>query len=96
MQDARQATGRGTSVEFDYSLSPEGRTALLLGMVALLLGFGAVAAGAYIILYSTMPMIALPGGLPATDRDVVGMFLAGSGALTTLLGGVSLYKSQEM
>lgn len=96
MQNARRAAGRGASVNYDYSLSPEGRTALALGMVALLLGFGAVAAGAYIILYSAMPMIALPGGLPAADRDVVGMFLAGSGALTTLLGGVSLYKSQDM
>lgn len=80
---------------YEVSISPQGRAMMMLGVIALILGFGAVAAGAYFTVYGGVRMISLPGGLAAAG-NIAGMFLAGSGALTTLLGGVSIYKSQEM
>ncbi len=81
---------------FNYHLSSDARAAIMLGMVALVFGFGAVAAAAYVGLFLTVPSIALPGGFDAVDPRFLAMVMAASGTLTTLLGGLTLYKSQEM
>jgi hypothetical protein len=96
MREVGNRAVRNSREVYEIGLSPDGRAALALGMIALVFGFAAVAAGAYIALYGGMPKIALPGGLAAADRDMVGMFLSAIGALTTLVGGVSIYRSQEM
>ena len=96
MRDTGSSALRKKAEVYEFGMSPDGRAALALGMIALVFGFAAVAAGAYIALYGGMPRIALPGGLAAADRDMVGMFLSAVGALTTLIGGVSIYRSQEM
>lgn len=96
MRDAMYQMSDATPQSYDYGLSPEGRAAMLLGLIALILGFGAVAAGAYVGLFTSLQAIELPGGFAAADRGLVAMVMSGCGALTTLLGGISLYKAQEM
>lgn len=81
---------------YSYGLSPEGRAAVALGMIALVLGFGAVAAAAYVGIFTTASVIQLPGGLPTLDPRVVALVMATLGTITTALGGLTLYKSQDM
>ena len=95
MRNAGQMGQANSHPMYEASLPPEGRMMMMLGVIALILGFGALAAGAYISFYAGFRTISLPGGLSAAG-SIAGVFLAGSGALTTLLGGVSIYKSQEM
>ncbi len=96
MRDQMQRVGQAAHQPYNYGLSSEARAAVALGMIALLFGFGAVAAAAYVGLFVTTPAIALPGGLASLDAHLVAMVMAGSGTLTTLLGGITLYKSQDM
>lgn len=96
MRDQMQM-GRSTAPEsYGYGLSPEGRAAVALGMIALVLGFGAVAAAAYVGIFTTAAVIQLPGGLPTLDPRVVALVMAVLGTITTALGGLTLYKSQDM
>lgn len=76
--------------------SPEARVAVALGVISLILGFGAVVVGACVGLIPDMPVVELPGGFSTTDRGLVAMIMSGSGALTTLLGGICLHQAQEM
>ncbi|CAH0310167.1 hypothetical protein [Roseomonas sp. CECT 9278] len=66
-----------------------------LGIIALLLGLGAAGAGAYIGLATSRLMVALPGGLPALAPETVAMAMVVTGALTMLLGVLSIYRSTE-
>ena len=77
-------------------LTAEGRWAMALGVVALLIGLGAAAGGAYIGFASTVRLIALPAGLPAAEPETVAIFLLACGAITMLLGAISIYKANEM
>ena len=81
---------------YDYGMSPDGRSALALGLVALLVGFASLAGGAYIGLTSGMAAIALPGGLAPAEPGTVALVVSALGTVTTLLGGISIYKAQEM
>ncbi len=86
-RDHRSEQGRG--------LPPDGRWAIALGLVALMIGFGAMAGGAYLGLGISTRLIALPGGLPATPSETVAIIVASCGAVTTLLGIISLYKAHD-
>lgn len=77
-------------------LTPEGRWAMALGVVALLLGLGSVAGGAYIGFNAAARLVSLPGGLPAAEPETVAIFLFACGAITMLLGVVSIYKAHDM
>jgi len=59
-------------------------------------GLGAAAGGAYIGFASTVRLIALPAGLPAAEPETVAIFLLACGAITMLLGAISIYKANEM
>lgn len=66
-----------------------------LGIIALLLGMGAAGAGAYIGLATSRLLVSLPGGLPAMAPETVALAMFVTGALTMLLGILSIYRSTE-
>lgn len=88
-QRVREAYGSST-----WSL--DGGLAVALGVVAILIGLGAIATGAWVAYGNTETMFQLPGGMPAAEGQTVSLYLVACGALTSLLGGFSIYKSQDM
>ena len=90
--------GRRT-VEAAYSRgvsADDGRLAMALGVIAIIIGFGAIAAGIWLAYGNAVGMLALPGGLPATEAQTVSVYLVACGAVTMILGALSVYKSQDM
>ena len=77
-------------------LSAEGRWAMALGLFALMLGIGAAAAGAYVGFGIAARLVSLPGGLPALEAETVAISMFACGAITMLLGAVSIYKAHEL
>ncbi len=83
----------------DYFLAPsnsgsqDGRWAVALGVVAMLLGLAAAAAGAFIGFGTSARLVALPAGLPAAEPEMVAIFMFVCGGITMLLGVVSIYKA---
>jgi hypothetical protein len=71
------------------------RGPVLLGVLALVIGFLAAMAGAWLGAGEAGMAIALPAGLPALASDAAAPFMAMTGAVTMVLGGVSLYRSDE-
>ena len=74
-------------------LSSDGRWALGLGILAMLIGLGAAAGGADIGLGTSARLVSLPGGLPAAPSETVAILVFTCGAVTMLLGAISLYKA---
>lgn len=77
-------------------LSADGRWAMALGLIALMLGIGAAAAGAYIGFGTSARMIPLPGGLPSLEAETMAISMVACGAITMLLGVVSIYRAHEI
>jgi hypothetical protein len=80
----------------DSNWTLDGRLAVGLGVVALLIGCGAIGTGAWIAYGNSAAMFSLPGGMPPAEGQTVSLYLVACGALTSLLGGFSIYKSQDM
>lgn len=80
----------------NHLLSPEGRWAIALGLVALLIGLGATAAAAYVGLGPSGRILSLPGGLPSADAGTAAVVMAGCGVVTMLLGAISVYKAYDI
>jgi hypothetical protein len=80
----------------DTNLSLDGRLAVALGILAMLIGLGAIATGAWVAYGNTSAVFQLPGGMPPAEGQTVSLYLVACGALTSLLGGFSIYKSQDM
>ncbi|MBP0466241.1 hypothetical protein J5Y09_20105 [Roseomonas sp. PWR1] len=68
---------------------------MALGVIAMLLGLAAATGGALIGLGQTSRLIPLPGGLPAADPETVAIAMFACGAITMLLGVISVYKAQD-
>jgi hypothetical protein len=66
-----------------------------LGIVALLMGLGAAGTGAYLGFSASGTPVALPVGLPAAAPETLAIVMLVSGALTMLLGALSIYRSEE-
>lgn len=66
-----------------------------LGIIALLMGLGAAGAGAYVGFGSNGMMVSLPAGLPAAAPETIAIFMFVVGAITMLLGAVTMYRSNE-
>ncbi len=73
----------------------DGRLATLLGLVGILMGFAAAAAGTWIAYGQAGSLVPLPGGLPAAESQVVSIYLVACGAMTAFLGGISIYRAQR-
>jgi len=77
----------------DRGLSSDGRWALALGILAMLIGLAAALGGAYVGLGTSARLVSLPGGLPAAPSETVAILMFTCGAITVLLGAISLYKA---
>jgi hypothetical protein len=66
-----------------------------LGIIALLMGLGAAGAGAYVGFGSNVMLVPLPAGLPAVAPETIALVMFVVGAITMLLGAVSIYRSSE-
>lgn len=71
----------------------EDRWTGLLGVAALLIGFTAAMAGAWLGFGTAEMAIALPVGLPALAPEAVAQFMGCTGGVTMLLGAFSLYRA---
>jgi hypothetical protein len=95
MSDVRGWDHRAVAISEAYDAASEGRWTMGLGVVAMLLGLAAAAGGAVIGFGQTSRLIPLPGGLPAADPVTVAIAMFACGAVTMLLGVISIYKSQD-
>ena len=66
-----------------------------LGIIAMLVGLATAAAGAYVGVKASRMLVSMPGGLPALEPETVAMALFTLGALTMLLGVVTMYRSAD-
>lgn len=81
--------GRGASAD-------DGRLAMALGAIAIIIGFAAIGAGIWLAYGNAVWLLTLPGGLPATEAQTVSVYLVACGAVTMILGALSIYKSQDV
>ncbi|WP_198376112.1 hypothetical protein [Neoroseomonas rubea] len=95
MSDVRGWDHRAVAISAAYDSASEGRWTMALGIVAMLLGLAAAAGGALIGFGQTSRLIPLPGGLPAAEPETVAIAMFACGAITMLLGVVSIYKAQD-
>ncbi len=66
-----------------------------LGIIALLIGLSAAGVGAYVGFATNGLPVALPGGLASSNPETVAIMLLISGAITMLLGAVSIFRSDH-
>lgn len=66
-----------------------------LGIIAFLIGLGAAGAGAYIGFGSSTAVVSMPAGLPAAAPETIAICMFLVGAITMLLGAISMYRSHE-
>ncbi len=62
-----------------------------LGILALLIGLGAAGTGAYIGFATN----GLPGALAGTSPETIAIVMLISGAITMVLGAVSIFRANE-
>jgi hypothetical protein len=78
------------------SRSPDGGLAVALGILGMLIGFAAIVTGIWIAYGNSAMVFQLPGGMPPAEGQTVSLYLVACGALSSLLGGFSIYKAQDM
>jgi hypothetical protein len=86
----------GSKSNYGYGLSTDGRWAVALGVIALALGVGAIGAGVYVGFWMAGMPLGLPGALAEVPTETIAMGMVVTGGLTTMLGGISLQRAQEM
>jgi hypothetical protein len=67
-----------------------------LGFVAVLVGLGATMAGAWIAYWHGAALVPFAGMTAAPEPDTVSLYLVVCGTATTILGGLSISRSQDM
>ncbi len=80
----------------DTRSSSEAAVAVALGLVALMVGLGATMAGTWIAYWHAAAMSPLAGMMAAPEPDKVSLYLVVCGTVTTILGGLSIYRSQDL
>lgn len=68
---------------------------MALGVFAFLIGLGTAAVGAYVGFVSNAMMIRLPAGLPDAAPETIAICMFVVGAITMLLGAISMVRSNE-
>ena len=68
---------------------------MALGIVALLIGLGAASIGAYVGFGTTGLLVTMPAGLPPVSPETAAMVMFVCGAVTMMLGAMSIYRSAE-
>lgn len=82
-----ETAGRGRNTS-DAAMS------MALGLVALLVGLIATMAGTWIAYWHGAPLTILDGVVAAPDTNAVSLYLVVCGTVTTIFGGLSIYRSQ--
>jgi hypothetical protein len=80
-------------VEISEDSAAEDRWTALLCVAALLIGFMAAMAGAWLGFGAAEMAVALPAWLPALAPEVLAQFMGCTGGVTMLLGAFSLYRA---
>ena len=96
MSDAGRATQQALPVTEPERSSSEAAVAVALGFVALLVGLGATMAGTWIAYWHRSTLSILDGTIAAPGTDTVSLYLVVCGTVTTIFGGLSIYRSQDM
>ena len=96
MPDAGKAQGQPLPTDAGGQSTSDAAMAMALGLVALLVGLGATMAGTWIAYWHGAALATLPGLMAAPEPDKVSLYLVVCGTVTTILGGLSIYRSQEM
>jgi hypothetical protein len=76
-------------------LLAKGAYAMGLGILAVLIGLGAAGAGAYLGFVANGMPVALPGALAGASPETVAIVMLVSGAITMVLGAVSIVRSDH-
>ncbi len=61
----------------------------------MLFGLGAASVGAYVGFVMTGLLVTMPAGLPPVSPETAAMFMFVCGAVTMMLGAMSIYRSEE-
>jgi hypothetical protein len=96
MSDTGKAEGGPIEFHEGGRSTADATMAVALGLVALLVGLGATMAGAWIAYWNSAALMPFASGLVGPEPDVVSLYLVVSGTVTTILGGLSIYRSQDM
>lgn len=65
-----------------------------LGIVALVIGLVAAVAGLWVGFTTSGVPLALPGGLPAADPEMVAILMLLCGGVTMFAGALSIYRDE--
>ncbi len=87
---------RDLSFVQENDLSADGRWAMALGVIALLIGLGTATAGAWLSFGSRARLVSLPAGLPTMEAETLGIIVLACGVVTMLLGVISVYKAYDL
>lgn len=96
MSDAGKSQGQPMPNDAAGRSTSDAAMAVALGLVALLVGLGATMAGTWIAYWHGAALATLPGLAAAPEPDKVSLYLVACGTVTTILGGLSIYRSQDM
>ena len=78
----------------DRRLFTKGSLAMGLGIVALVTGLVAAAAGLWVGFTTSGIPVALPGGLPAAEPEMVAIVMLLCGGVTMFVGALSIYRAE--
>ena len=96
MSDAGKAQGHRMSTYGGGSSAPDAAVAVALGLAALFVGLGATMAGTWMAYWHGAALVPFGTMIAAPEPDTVSLYLVICGTVTTILGGLSIYRSQDM
>lgn len=96
MSDVGKAEGQPVEFNGGGRSTSDAAMAVALGLVALLVGLGATMAGAWIAYWNSAALMPFSGPMAGPEPDAVSLYLVVCGTVTTILGGLSIYRSQDM
>lgn len=96
MSDADRFTELATAAAAPARSSTGAATRTALGLVALLVGLIATMAGTWIAYWHGAPLSMMDGAIAPPDTNQISLYLVICGTVTTIVGGFSIYRSQDI
>ncbi len=96
MSDAGKVHGQSIPNHGAGSYNTDAAVAVALGLAAVLVGLGATLAGAWIAYWHGAALVSVGAMLAAPEPDAVSLYLVICGTVTTILGGLSIFRAQDM
>jgi hypothetical protein len=94
VSDFEYSSPRDLPIALGGGLTRDGRLSLLLGWLALLVGLATAAGAAYIGLSASTRLVSLPGGLPPAHAETVAIVIFACGAITMMMGVISIARAR--